>query len=148
MSEQFPTVILCDHLTQDVQNKHSAIGIYSGDISVSRMPADLRLSLFLIFIPHTDGENTVELEFSFDEASAAKGVANISVTKANAPVPMMFPQMDFNVTKNTNFRIYATVAGGERELLLDKKIYIDGASESSSLTAPAQSHSEDLEENI
>lgn len=118
-----PTVLLCDHVILDIQNKHSAIGIYTGDIVVSDLPATLRLSLFMIFVPNREGENTIELEFFLDGAVAGNAVVTPSVQKAGVSTPIALSDFEAIIVKDTRLSLSVKVNGREIGTVLDKKIY-------------------------
>ena len=147
MLDIFKTVLLCDHVVLDVQNKHSVIGIYSGDLVVSDLPANLRLSLFMIFVPEREGDNAIELEFFLNESAAAKAVTKVKVKKAGVPTPIVLSYFEVNIAENTQLRLSAKVNDMEIGTILEKEIYVlKGAESAASPSTSRQTVHADLKQ--
>lgn len=130
MRELLPTVLLCDHVILDVQNKHSAIGIYSGDIVVSELPANLKLALFMIFVPDEEGDNAIELDFILNDSAIAKAVIKVKAAKVGAPMPIVLSYLEAAIAEDAQLRIGAKVNEMEIGTILEKEIYVRKGAES------------------
>ncbi len=118
----FSTVLLCEYVLQDITNKHSAIGIFTGDVVVNSFPANLRFSLLFIMASRLEGSLQVAIEIFFDEKKVASGSA-MGNARPNNPSIFSLSGIAMKIDNPCEIKIYATANDAERELVIHKKVY-------------------------
>jgi hypothetical protein len=136
-SKLFPTVVLCDLIIRDVSNKHSLIGIYSGDILISEMPARLRLALYTEFLPPEDGEFSIEIDIKLDGKRFAKGEVQIKDASAGVAAGVALSGFELRTDVPVQLDVTATVNGSRPQSILKKKIMKNSATDPSASSPPS-----------
>jgi hypothetical protein len=118
MSNLFPVALLCDLVIQDVYGKLSAIGIYTSDVLISSLPAELRLSGLVIFQPQSEGRAQVRLVINMDGHTVGETMTEIEAASPSHPVALSLGQMSFHLVHDTEIELHASVNGAPSELIL------------------------------
>ena len=133
----FRNVIVCEDLREELGNKKSLMGIFTGDIVVSQFPATVPLAFYIEYMP--DKSDTDEISFEFrlmqDDAEMAKGIAAAPLAPSQVAV-IVLPRGLGTFDKECNFRLLVSVAGSSETEIVSKRI-IKGVVISSTI-APAQ----------
>ena len=121
-SKLFPTVVLCDLVIQSVENKPSLIGIYTGDILTSAMPARLRLALYAEFVPPANGQYHIEIDIKADGNKLMKGAVEIKDAVAGITAMIPLPGFELGVDGPVQLEVTASVNSARAQVILKKKI--------------------------
>lgn len=116
------TTIVCEEIRAELGNKHSALGIYSGDIIVHELPANIRISFMLIFDTLAPGTHRINIRMSLGRREVFGGTTSIDV-KLNESATVVAPGGLLALDKeSTSFRLTASVDGARRVTLAQKRI--------------------------
>jgi hypothetical protein len=119
----FDTVLLCDHVLLDENRKPSAIGIYSGDIIVSELPAILNLALLIIFTPKQSGKFDIKLQFLMEEEPLTSGILSVDGVKEGQSSALRIPGLQIQTRVDAVFEAKAALPGGELQTIIKKRIF-------------------------
>jgi hypothetical protein len=123
MTDRFQTAVLCEFITRDISNKHSLIGVFSGDIIVSEMPATLRLALYLEVFPSSTGLHEISLKFNLGGKTIAEATAQSDVQEKEKPIILVLFPVDIGVDQDTVLTLEAATTGNKSTTIIEKKIY-------------------------
>ena len=138
---EFRNVILCEDIREEVGNKKSLMGVFSGDIIVSEMPASLQICIYLEYmhdnklLKMASKETPYQLEFTLqlDEKIIAKIQAG--VTKADSDVTsLVVPKGIISVEKNAIFTVLASSLGAKPTEILRKTISLGDVASAKAFT--------------
>jgi hypothetical protein len=68
----FRNAILCDDIRNERGNKHSLMGVFSGDLVVAKLPAQVYLALYFEHVSEKAGELDVALKLWLDQTHGCK----------------------------------------------------------------------------
>jgi hypothetical protein len=88
----FRNASMCEDVRDEVGNKKSLMGVFSGDVVVPVFPARIRLAFYAEYLPRADAE-AHELTFSIGIASTEAGSATMTIPPAPGQVAtLILPQ--------------------------------------------------------
>jgi hypothetical protein len=121
------TTILAEEIRPELGNKHSLLGVYSGNILVDKFPAVIRLGIFIVFDFVRPGPHNVEMRMSLDKELVTQGTTQViaepgKTTVIVAPIGML------GAEKPSELRIDAAVDGGKRFVLTRKRLLLSAPS--------------------
>jgi hypothetical protein len=74
----FRNVSLCEDVREEVGNKKSLMGVFSGDVVVSQFPAQIRVAFYLEYLPRKGfGDREIQFALTLGNERAAHGVIQI-----------------------------------------------------------------------
>jgi uncharacterized protein DUF6941 len=121
LKDRFKNVILCEDVRDEVGNKKSLMGVFSGDIIASELPATLQLAIFIQYvIEPRDKKEVIHLGLWQDEEKIVDVKMEIDAKQEVSSLIVPKAMVQFN--KECAFRITASVDGGETTEILNKKI--------------------------
>lgn len=135
-SKLFPNIVLCDLIIRDVSNKHSLIGVYSGDILTSEMPARLRLALYTEFLPPEDGEFSIQIDIKLEGKRFARGEVEVKDAVAGVAAGIALSGFELRTDVPVQLDVTATVNGSKPQFILKKKIMKNPATSPSAPSPP------------
>jgi hypothetical protein len=115
---KFRNVIACDDVREEVRNKKSLMGVFSGDIVVAEIPANIWISFYIEKMP--EQPNTSE-EVAIQVKQNDKTIGNVTL-KFEAPevATLVLGRAMMRVPEECTLSLVATVNGGESEEILSK----------------------------
>ena len=119
---RFPTVVLCEYLARDTYGKHLLAGVYSGDILVGALPAELRVTIYAEFVAPTDGDHKIELIFRLGDKDIVKAEILAAGVRAGTMAVLSVPGLGFMASDETTLSVFATVNQEAPVVLVQKKI--------------------------
>lgn len=117
---KYGNVVLCEYVGQGSQNKPILINVYSGDIVVSKLPADLSIGLFFE-LAAGQSIKTIRLEMRLDARLAV--AAEMVVVNSQGGSALVIPQFPLKVEKDSVFEIKAFSDGYAPTVLATKRIF-------------------------
>ena len=119
---RFGTVLLCDDVRREINNKRSIMGNFSGDVLVSAFPAEIPLSFYIEYLP-TGEDVDIGLEIQLGTKKSIRFNTKIEkVPRGQVAVFDGFKIM-LKVENKTELKLYAVI-NKKRRLLLRKKIAV------------------------
>ena len=121
-SIRFATVAICDFATKSERNKHTLVNVYSGDIVVAEMPADLHFGFYAeAFLPD-EPLDRIELELRLGDKEIARAQFRLSERADNKMAVLLIPAFRLTAEAEGDFEIIATAEGYVRSSILTKSI--------------------------
>ena len=97
--------VLCEDIRDELHNKHSLIGVYSGDILVSEIPASISLAFYLEIEPKRVGDFDLQFRLSGPAADASAVLnARVGITNASGVSILRTPRIELGITEAGTFR--------------------------------------------
>ena len=115
------TAILGEEVRPELGNKHSILGIYTGDVLLPEFPANIRLSFYIVFKFIRAGEHKIELRILLDNKVITSGVTELTSNEGD-PAVLVSPSGILGVDSPSELKIDASVDGGRRTTLVKKQI--------------------------
>jgi hypothetical protein len=118
----FHNVILCEDIRDEVGNKKSLMGVFSGDIVVQGFPAQVQFAIYLEYIAdNTESEATFEFRLMDGEKQMAKGNGVASLLDHRHAV-IVIPRGLAIFTAETTLRLLMSIEGKPETQILSKRI--------------------------
>lgn len=135
-SNKFFNVILCEDVREEVGNKKSIMGVFGGDVLVSKTPATVQIAFYMQYLPGGDEKDEIEIQFRImtDEEELLK--ARLRAPTKAPPLTLVIPRGLATFDKECALRLLVTVDGGDEVELLSKRI-INMAKTSTASEQPA-----------
>lgn len=116
-------VILCDHAIIGQGNKHSLIGVFSGDLLIESFPANLSFGLFVELLDTGPSLPAVTISLQLGDKAFGRLTANFGGTlEEGAPGVVVIPLVTIGVDQPTTLEVTAKAEGYATTILLKKKI--------------------------
>ncbi|WP_257554165.1 hypothetical protein [Sphingobium sp. CFD-2] len=114
------SVVLCELIRPEANNKLSILGVYSSDIVVSQFPVQLGLSAYVEFTPSKIGPCEVEFRFSAPGGnSELKSEVEVLALGQSA---MPLPTVPLVVTETGPAKVEMRVNGSDWTTILEKRV--------------------------
>ena len=122
---KFRNVILCDDIRDEMGNKKSLMGVYSGDILVQNFPAAVQIAFYVDYVPAEDeaGEIPVQFRITQDGAEIAKAQIQAKIDKGPT-VTLIIPKGVASFDKASTLGLYGKVYDEPEVMLLTKRILL------------------------
>lgn len=121
-SNVFRNVLLCEDVRAEIGNKSTIIGVFSGDVVVSEMPATLQFAVYAEYIPSRFGEVNIKFQFKSKDKLLAGVSAKIGVKKLE-PSTIRLPRLFFNFENDTELSLEATIESEKPIQLFSKRVF-------------------------
>ena len=119
----FKNAILCEEVRQEKNNKFILLGVFSGDILVEEIPANLGLSFYLEAIIAKPGPTNLWLKMSGpSEEDEALIEARMEAASAGTAATIALPRMDVLMRGEGVFRLSASQDEKDWVTLIEKKV--------------------------
>jgi len=121
-----PTVVfavLCEDVREEVNRKHSLMGVYSGNILVPQFPAHLRLALYADLNLPGRGEYALSLRANYDGKEQFNLKAQIKSEKLGSSA-LVLPSFVLKVPDEGDFVLDYSFDGGEWQQLMKKHVSV------------------------
>lgn len=116
----FRNAILCEDIRDEVGNKKTLVGVFSGDIVVGEFPANIRVAVYFEYLPpESSEERNLDLVLMLGDALILKLQAQIPLAKGMAS--LVLPQGLLTIEGETEI-IVKSGSGDEMVEVLKKKI--------------------------
>lgn len=119
--QRFINVIVCEDVRDEVGNKKSLMGVFSGDVIAAEFPANLQIAFYLDYLQDTlsaGDKIRVELEVNGSTIMGAEIVLNASQEVSSIIIPRAIIGFE---TEGT-FVLNVSVNDGKRLEVLRKKV--------------------------
>ena len=113
-------VVLCEYVGQGSANKPILINVFSGDIIVSQLPANLSFGLF-IEIQRLEAK-ILALEVSLNRQRMVRAEMLVGYNQTGPDSTVVIPQIPIRIEKNSVLEVRAFAEGYAPTWLLKKKI--------------------------
>jgi hypothetical protein len=121
----FANIILCDNVYVDRESgKPVLAGVYSGDVTLTTVPARIRWSIYAEFLPPKSGSHKIDMKFFLDKKQVLGAMIEARDTIAGTPALLMVPQFELGVDKQGTFAVKVSANGGPITTLLRKQIIV------------------------
>ncbi|MES0069483.1 hypothetical protein NKJ73_27330 [Mesorhizobium sp. M0074] len=121
---QFGNAVLCEYVAQGANNKHVLVNVFSGDVVVSKFPADLQ---FGVYIELHNAKNSLSNEGSVEIRvggnTVVKGQITLAAVNTSAGV-IAIPSIVVHLESDTTIEVILLATGYGRAVALSKKVYL------------------------
>jgi hypothetical protein len=120
---EFRNVVLCDDVRDEIGNKKSLMGVFSGDIIVQELPATIPIAIYLEFVP-VDPTKSFELsiKLSVDSDEIAKANIPVVLNPGSSNASIILPKGLVRFDKESTFKVTAKIDDELEVELVSKKI--------------------------
>ena len=138
--KRFGNVILCEHAVKGENNKHTLVGIFSGDVIVSAFPARLFFGLYIEHFAELN-DPPIYLEIRLEGAAFAGLDLEPTQTKPGAPAIIMIPMFELGADKPITLDVISIENRGSpsqtEHVVLSKRIIAGDITASAERRRPA-----------
>jgi hypothetical protein len=117
--------ILCEDIRQELNNKFILLGVFSGDIKVSNIPAMIPLMFFVEMVISSIGSHTLYLRLSGPGAHSAEITAAIQNLQVGGTSTLVGPKMEILFDQEGTFILEVSEDQKTWHKLLSKKVELD-----------------------
>lgn len=118
---QVGSVIICNDIRKEITNKDILIGVYGGDIIISKFPAKLRIAFWIEYIP--DRADKIEVNFRIGlkgkSPTDVKGVLDLPELKTAI---IAVPGLELLVEEESELILELSDKEGEWRIIKTKQI--------------------------
>lgn len=130
--------ILCEYVGQGSNGKHVLVNVYSGDILVDELPADINFAVYLEVIT---GVEKIDVELVLGGTTFMRGSAISEHANENQTTVFALPLFQLNVKEPAAIEVFLSAEGYDRTLALRKSIYLNPNRHSPTASQPPSSQS-------
>jgi len=120
----FRNVLLCDDVRKEIGNKRTIVGVFSGDIIVSSVPAVVPLAAYIEFMPTSLDDNEIEFRFLVGNKPIATLKATLNDLQMGVVAVLELPKIVIHATQPTEVSIDAQIKNRPVQRLMTKKILV------------------------
>ena len=136
-SIKFRNAILCEYVAKSAGNKHTLVGVYSGEIIISSMPGDLHLGFYCEILEKFHDAKEFTLEGFLGTAKFGQVVAEFQPSQSQELYVLAMPFMPVSVVEPGKLRLVLSLEGFRRTILLDKDVRLPQPTDSIVFPPPA-----------
>lgn len=119
---KFNNVIICEDIRQEVGNKLTLVGVYSGDIFVSEMPANIWLAMYLDFFKEESNDVSFELQLLVNGDQKLKMHGSLALDLPHQSAVIGVPKFQLRFERDSEISIKAAFDGKRLRTLLSKEV--------------------------
>lgn len=125
MPAKFGICALCDNVYKDeATNKVVLAGLYTGDIVVESLPADLRASMYLEVVLPDTAEHQVDLQLFVDGKHTGGAKATVATRQAKAVFGLIIPGLQLKIAAEAKLEFRASVDDQKPVSLFKKRVAV------------------------
>lgn len=95
------SAILCEEVRAEVGGKHTLLGVFSGNINVSKFPASIRLAMYFELETSEEAVFTSKIRIKYGNKDPVVGDAEIRATEKTAA--LVTPMMNLSAEEEGDF---------------------------------------------
>jgi hypothetical protein len=118
----FGNVVLCEHVVEGARNKVTLINVYSGDVIVGVMPANLNFGLYMEYRSDRSGPAVISLHILLAQKEIAKVELHADSVDTKHSSTMLIPSFTLSIPTDTTLEVWASRSGYKKTRILEKKI--------------------------
>lgn len=123
-SSVFRNVLFCDDVRREIGNKRTIVGVFSGDIVVSNVPAVVPLATYIEFIPISLDDNEIEFRFVVAGEPIATLKATLGDRQMGVVAVLELPKIAIHVEHPTEVSLDAQIKDRPTQRLVTKKVLV------------------------
>ena len=116
--------ILCEHLVPGLNNKHTLINMYAGNIMVKEFPAQIPVAIYIELEPKKFGQIPLEVKLYLGRKEAMAGVA-VAIFEKNKLSVVAIPTGFIGLDKDTTVKITVATNGERPVTVIQKKVFLN-----------------------
>jgi len=114
--------ILCEYATLGANNKHVLVNVFSGDIIVQNLPADIPLCVYIeVFRRDITATDTFKMEVRLDNKPLIMG--EIVMPGGSQTAVILLPQFPLHIDAAATIEVVITSIGYAKTVALSKRVY-------------------------
>jgi hypothetical protein len=122
IAASFQTRLLCEDIRNELGNKRTLVGVFSGDIIVEKFPATLSLAAYFEYLPATIGEQRIDFLIRYDDAKLFDFGGVLSIEEPTKVVVLTLPRLNVTLAQAGELKIEVAIPPSSPETLLLKKV--------------------------
>jgi hypothetical protein len=115
--------ILAEDVRTEIGNKHTIIGALAGELMIPSVPANLKLSAYIVINFKYDGNRKIALGLNIGDTLVATSHSQVT-TVNKLPVVLVIPAGIITISEPSIFTIDISVNGGEKRPLITAPIVL------------------------
>ena len=123
-------IVMCEYVVEGVNNKHTLINTYAGDIIVNEVPAQIPIAFYMEFIPTESKAEHLKMRILVGKKEAVGGTAEVEF-EAGRPAIMVVPMGILRIDETTSLQLFVQSGDDRPTKILERKItYVEKATTS------------------
>lgn len=119
-------MIVAEYIVEGVNNKHTIINVYSGDILLSEIPASIPIAFYIEMKSSRDYSGTISIKLMLGKKVAMEGGANVELRAGN-PAVMAIPTGLIALKSPTTMKLFIGIEGERPMKVVEKKFSLNPA---------------------
>jgi hypothetical protein len=119
---ELASAILCEDIRQEKSEKLILIGVFTGNIFIDKVPADLPFALFVPGVSSKPGPSEIQIRYSGPGRGRAIIRAVLQTTKENEVVNLIVPRLTVHMECEGTFKVDVRTDQGRWRPIVRKEI--------------------------
>jgi hypothetical protein len=115
-------VAMCDDIRFEIGNKHTLVGVYSGDVVLSKIPSELTISFYIELKAPEQRTYDIEFEVKLGDEVKQHVVGLLDIDRPHQLGVIAFPRMPMHVGKATTISLRAKFEGEPWRPLIRRRV--------------------------
>ena len=120
---KFENASLCEYVAKGSGNKHTLVNVFSGDVIVSEMPAQMTFGIYVELVPE-DIESPITIQITIDGNMIIElppvDASELAQGRRMNIVVQSFP---LRIDKDVTFEVIGSAPNRKRTTILSKRLY-------------------------
>jgi hypothetical protein len=121
MLGKFGNVLLCEDVRVEINNKHTLVGVLSGDINFGEVPGSLQAAFYIEYTPLRKGE-VLNVRVLLDDGVIAAGVIDVPQLAPGSASIIVLPKGVIAISQDCDLKVQFNVDDGEWETILKRRL--------------------------
>src|SRR5579871_1507435 len=121
------TTILCEDVRQEIGNKHTIVGSWFADLTLSELPGNVRIAVLIVLQGLAGGHHEAKVELRLDKEAVA-GVSFAMDAKTGEAVVLTLPQGLLAMSRPATLSVCMSMDGGRWATLTSSEIRLGATS--------------------
>jgi hypothetical protein len=123
MQIKVESVIVCEDIRKEINNKEILIGVYSGNIVVASYPAMLKLAFWVELVPDSMDVHHLSLKIESPSGNPPIEVEfDLSVKEANTAATIAFGNLPIAIERDGELKVSFKEGDGDWSVIKQKKV--------------------------
>lgn len=119
-------MIAAEYIVEGVNNKHTIINVYAGDILLNEFPASIPIAFYMEMKSIRDYSGTLSIKLMLGKKVAMEGKASVDLRAGN-PTVMAIPTGLVALAAPTMMRLFVGIEGERPVKVVEKKFRLNPA---------------------
>ncbi len=117
----FGNVVICEDVRVEANNKHTLVGVLSGDLYLTIVPGDIDFAAYMEYFPGT-AHTSLQLRMILDGVTIASTTAPMPRAPSGGPNVIIIPRGRIHVARDCEFKIEVATETEKWKVIVKKKL--------------------------